>query len=101
MSTERTVGSELLLSIMNRRTQSEVAEELGVRQSIVSRWISGQEKPGPKARANMQVVLGIPSEAWRAPSRIRPNNRSVIIELAEAVKLLEIIVNKLLVDSAK
>lgn len=98
---ERTVGSELLLSVLQRQTQKDVAAGLGVSQSILSRWASGQARPSAKARDMLQVGYGIPAVSWTVPACIKGNSRSAIVELVEVVKALEKIVNRMLVSSAE
>ena len=98
MRPERTVGSELLLNVLQRRTQREGAKEVGVSQSILSRWASGQTMPSFSSKASLQTVYGIPIAAWKVPVCIKGNHRAAIVELVETVKTLELIVERMLLE---
>ena len=44
---------------MRRKTQKEIAQELGISKSYLSMILSGQRKPTPKLLAKLQATPGI------------------------------------------
>jgi transcriptional regulator with XRE-family HTH domain len=63
----RSEGSRRLLSL--GKSQEEIAAEIRVEQSTVSRWCAGDKRPGPNARARIAKAFGIPGDAWDRPPR--------------------------------
>lgn len=62
-----TTGLELLRAWMAEqpgRTQSFVAGRLGLNQSSVSGWLRCVSRPEPEQRAALELLAGIPQEAW-------------------------------------
>jgi len=49
------------------KTQSNVAEDLGVSLSTVCRWVGGSRRPGINQAVKIQSVTGIPVPAWAKP----------------------------------
>lgn len=45
-------------------TQVDLAKVLRVKQSTISRWESGGEKPLPALRDALEIVIGLPRAAW-------------------------------------
>lgn len=41
-----------------------LAARLKVAQPLVSQWLSGVTRPGPVARAALEVICGIPAADW-------------------------------------
>lgn len=63
----RTEGLDLLRAWMAEqpgRTQSFIAAQLGLNQSSVSGWLRCVSRPEPEQRAALQLLTGIPQEAW-------------------------------------
>lgn len=44
--------------------QQQIADAIGVSQSIVSRWLSGDRRPDPVQRARMEDLYGIGWRLW-------------------------------------
>jgi transcriptional regulator with XRE-family HTH domain len=53
-----------LKALLEGSTQSSLAQELGVGQSRVSQWCSGQSRPEPHFREALWILLRIPRSAW-------------------------------------
>lgn len=52
------------------RTQTWLGERLGVSQSAVGQWISGETRPSERLRHPIEVLTGIEATAWEtAPER--------------------------------
>jgi len=47
------------------RTQKEMAEELGLAESVISDWLSESKKPSVKNAKLIQFLYGIPREEIR------------------------------------
>jgi transcriptional regulator with XRE-family HTH domain len=64
--TKRPSDGAIRLSALaeERGAQSRLAAELGVGQSVVSRWLSGARTPDARMRLRIARVLEIPCEAW-------------------------------------
>lgn len=45
-------------------TQSELAKRLELGQSSVSLWVHGRSRPEPHLRVAIELIAGIPSDAW-------------------------------------
>jgi transcriptional regulator with XRE-family HTH domain len=45
--------------------QTRLSDELGIRDSTVSRWLSGERSPSRDMACRIEAVLGIPVEAWQ------------------------------------
>jgi len=62
-----TDGVKLLrewMAICPSRTQSFVAEQVGVGQPSVSGWLREVSRPEPEHRASLELLAGIPPSAW-------------------------------------
>jgi transcriptional regulator with XRE-family HTH domain len=46
------------------RSQTALAEKLGIKQPSVSAWVSGASRPGPELRPDVEALTGIPLGAW-------------------------------------
>ena len=57
---------QLLKGRMKKRamSQSDLARELGVTRSCVSRWMVGLATPSRKTAAVIEDKLGLPREVW-------------------------------------
>ena len=66
MKRKETEGRRLLLKLLTIRTQAWLAEQLGppVLQWMVSRWASGDRSPPPIYRLALEILFGIPVDAW-------------------------------------
>lgn len=47
-----------------KRSQAELASELGVKQQTVSQWCKGVNPPGPLMRVRLQRLCGISTNSW-------------------------------------
>lgn len=45
-------------------TQMAVAKRLGVKQALISQWISGKARPSARLREMLEVTCGIPAHHW-------------------------------------
>ncbi len=54
-------------------SQSAVAEALETHQSVVCRWLSGQQRPNATMRARIEKVFGIDWRAFDAPPTKKGN----------------------------
>lgn len=68
----------MLLAVLCVTSAREVAARCRVHESVVSRWASGQIRPGPAAREMLERWSGyrIPAAAWEPAAR--PGQRRVI-----------------------
>lgn len=59
-------GSELLSAYLAAKdcSQENLAEQLGVHQSTLSRWASGKQKPTLPWLLKLRDVLGISVDSW-------------------------------------
>lgn len=60
--------------LKNERTNRWLAEELGVAESQVGRWLSGMWRPRQETLLAIESITGIPASAWldeRKPLRTR------------------------------
>jgi transcriptional regulator with XRE-family HTH domain len=57
-----------------RRTQEQLAAELGVRQGLVSKWVRGAQMPRPSMALRLSRLTGVPVEAM---TQARANHRRV------------------------
>ena len=64
----RTEGQMRLLKLTRKYSEERIAMKCGVKQSTVSRWISGKTKPLYENRKTLLDVLQIPMEAWDRPA---------------------------------
>lgn len=48
----------------NGRTQTWLAEELGIAHAVLWRWIAGERSPRIESCAAIERLTGIPSRAW-------------------------------------
>lgn len=64
-----TRGRRLLLALLQITTAREVAARCRVTPSCVSKWVSGEKTPGPRARVKIADLYGIAPEAWVMPWR--------------------------------
>jgi transcriptional regulator with XRE-family HTH domain len=55
----------LLLAVVQRTHQCEVAARCGVHKSQVTRWLIGESLPSPTARMILARCYRIPSDAWQ------------------------------------
>lgn len=55
-----------------KRTQEQLADELGVRQGLVSKWVRGAQMPRPEMALRLSSLTGVPLEAM---TRARANHR--------------------------
>lgn len=46
------------------RSQTRLAEQLGVKQALVSQWLAGVARPSPRLRHALEAVCGIPVAEW-------------------------------------
>lgn len=46
-----------------RRTQEQLAAELGVRQGLISKWVRGAQMPRPAMALRLSRLTGVPVEA--------------------------------------
>jgi transcriptional regulator with XRE-family HTH domain len=61
------LGSHLLASRLEGRSQTEIAKRVGVHQSTLSRWASGKQRPDVPTAIRVRDELEIPVEAWCSP----------------------------------
>lgn len=47
-----------------KRTQTSLADRLRVEQPLISQWLKGTARPGPKLRAAIEGVCGIAQNDW-------------------------------------
>lgn len=47
---------------------SDVADLMGVDQSVVSRWVRGERRPDPRMRARLEDLYGIGWRLWDTDS---------------------------------
>lgn len=64
MTDARPSGRRLLLAVLQRTRGIYVAARCRVHPSRVSRWVSGEDVPSPKARELLFANYGIPVDAW-------------------------------------
>lgn len=50
------------------RSQTTLAERLGVSQPSVSAWLRGDSRPEDHHRESIQLLTGVPRESWRKPA---------------------------------
>jgi transcriptional regulator with XRE-family HTH domain len=62
-------GTDALRSalVTRKMTQLQVAEELKVSKTTVSRWISGERVPDREHMSALRNLLGISPESWITP----------------------------------
>ena len=66
------------------RSQSRLADLLGVAQPSVSAWVRGTSRPVPVLRVALDVLTGIPAESWE---NARERRRRLALEsLAHAAR---------------
>lgn len=61
-----TRGQRLLLAVLQRTTEREVAARCGVTQQAVSYWLLGTQKPTEARRVRLECLYGIGARAWDA-----------------------------------
>jgi transcriptional regulator with XRE-family HTH domain len=66
-----TQGRRALARYLERHTQAELAERLGVCQQTVSNLKNGKSRPESLIRALLQRVAAIPVDAWLLPDELR------------------------------
>jgi ribosome-binding protein aMBF1 (putative translation factor) len=61
-----TEGRRLLVAALREpgRSQSWLARETKIAQSSVGLWVHGKSRPEPHLREALEILLGIPREAW-------------------------------------
>lgn len=60
----KSVGRSALLSLLQSMTQCEVASRAQVKQQAVSKWASGESRPGHFARVALDAAFGIEMGSW-------------------------------------
>jgi hypothetical protein len=65
-----TPSRRALLAVLQRTTETFVAARCAVHKGRVSRWASGEGKPGPEARRRLHEIYGIPEDAWTPDARV-------------------------------
>lgn len=92
----RTEGQRMLLHVSG--SLAAIAKAIGVKSSqTVLHWRNGRSIPGPAVRAQMQLALGIPIQAWTCrPADQEPHEAPSIEELPktslhECLELLSVI----------
>lgn len=63
-----TKGREALVAYLKRDeapTQTTLALLLGIKQPSVSAWVAGESRPESHLRDALELLTGIPVEAWR------------------------------------
>lgn len=53
------------------RTQTWIGERLGVSQSAVGQWLSGETRPADRLRKLLEVLTGIEAAAWETAKERR------------------------------
>lgn len=92
----RTEGQRMLLHVSG--SLAAIAKAIGVKSpQTVLHWRNGRSIPGPEVRAQMQVVLGIPIQAWtKRPADQEPPDEPTVDDLPktslhECMELLTVI----------
>ena len=52
----------------HRKSQKDVAFEVGTSPAAICQWIAGTTRPGPASRAALDHVCNIEPEAWDTPA---------------------------------
>lgn len=60
-----TEGRTRLVEYLDKTTQAALAEAVGTSQTNVSAWARGVARPGDEYREALEIVAGIPADAWR------------------------------------
>lgn len=66
------------------RGQTFVAKKVGVSQPAVRAWIRGDSRPEPHLRPALELLCGIPSEAWEIPEERQKREDAMARIRAEA-----------------
>jgi transcriptional regulator with XRE-family HTH domain len=79
-----TLGRQLLVGWLTEdgagRSQSKLAELLGIGQSSVSLWVHGRSRPDAHIREALEVITGVPRGAWETD-----DERAVVTRAREHV----------------
>lgn len=67
-SRARVALAEFLAKNKGTISQVSLAERLGVKQALVSQWVSGKARPSARLREMLEVVCGVPAHDWLDPS---------------------------------
>lgn len=59
-----TRGRKLLIAVLQRTTETDVAARCCVHQSNVSRWANGTQTPSTEARCALEANYKIPATSW-------------------------------------
>jgi len=65
-----TRGQRLLLALTERTERRAIAARCAVSASCVSEWLSGDARPCPRARVELERSYGIGIEDWSKPHAI-------------------------------
>lgn len=68
MDHPHTIGQGLLRAFLAgppKRTQEWLADTLGTSQANISLWLSGKFRPSDEYREGLEILTGIPRDAWR------------------------------------
>lgn len=63
-SRARVALEEYFATNKGKISQGAVAERLGVKQALVSQWVTGKARPSARLREMLEVVCGIPAHHW-------------------------------------
>lgn len=58
----------LLFLEQHKRTPSWLARELGIAQPSARAWVVGKARPDHDMREAIQLLTGVPADAWRTPT---------------------------------
>lgn len=69
---KKTQGRTLLKKLIDAgQTQAQISTALNVRQSSVSLWANGLDRPKPHYRRALERLFSIPQDAWFTPEERR------------------------------
>jgi transcriptional regulator with XRE-family HTH domain len=81
MSKPLTRGAAALRRYLNgppKRSQSWLADQLGIEQPSVSNWLNGQSRPEPHHRTALRLIAGVMEDLW-----LTADERAVIRRAAD------------------